>query len=510
MAITVRELVTKWGFDVDDRPMRRMEGNIRSLKRLATGVGIAITGISIATTLLLKQAGQFEQWQIAFNTMLGSSERATKLLNEIKQFTLETPFQLPQVIEGAKRLLAFGIEAEKIIPTLKILGDVSAGLGVPIGRMILNFGQVRTQAKLTGRELRDFAVLGVPLIDALAEILNVATNEVQDLVSAGQVGFDVVEKAFQQMAGTGGKFANLMKRQMQALFGILSNIKDMFIQIAIALGTDMLPQAKAVTKQFLDFIMVNKQLIQLKLGRLIKQLIGFSKDVLKVGIRTVKVLIQIVNIFGGLEKVLKGLALTIAAIFAFNVLSLLGNMLLIVSSLISSFTIFGNTALLAQAKAMLLPLALGVAFVGLILILEDVIAFFKGKDSIVKIFSDSVKEMSDQARILVGALNPLLAIFTLIKNTLELMKAVGLFEETIVQPQFRGIIPFKGAVQARGPLGIAGTVTISPTFTIPITVGPGADVAGVAGAAEAGVREGIGGLEDMIIDLMGQVEDRGK
>lgn len=509
MAITVRELVTKWGFDVDERPVRRMEGNIRNLKRLATGVGIAITGISVATTLLLKQAGQFEQWQIAFNTMLGSSERASRLLEEIKQFTLVTPFQLPQVVEGAKRLLAFNIEAEKIIPTLKILGDVSAGLGVPIGRMILNFGQVRAQAKLTGRELRDFAILGVPLIDELAKMLGVATSEVQGMVSAGQIGFDIVEKAFQRMAGTGGKFANLMERQMDSLFGIISNIKDMFVTMAIAIGTTLLPRAKEVTKQFLTFLMVNKELIQLKIGKLIKQLVGFSRDALKVMIRTARVLIQIVNTLGGLEKVLKGLGLTIAAIFAFNILSLLGNMLLVISSLISSVRIFGNAALLAQAKATLLPVALGAALVGLILLIEDIIAFFKGRDSITNILSESFKEMSIWARGLVGALNPVLSIFTLIKETLELMKAAGLFEETIVQPQFRGVIPFQGTVQARGPLG-TGTVTVSPNYTIPITVGPGADVADVAEAAETGVKRGLGGLEDMILDLMGQVEDRGK
>lgn len=512
MAITVRELVTKWGFDVDEKPLKRMEGNIKNLKRLATGVTIAITGISVATTILLKQAGQFEQWEIALSTMLGSADKAAELLEEIKKFTLETPFQLPQVIEGARRLLAFGIEAEKLIPTLKMLGDVSAGLGTPLGRMILNFGQVKTQAKLTGRELRDFAILGVPLIAALSKVLKVAEKDVAGLIQRGAVDFAAVEQAFKDMSGAGGKFSNLMLRQMQALFGIISNVKDVLIQIAIVLGQQMLPQAKRVLKQLFTFLLVNKKLIELKVGRIIKQLLNFTKQVLKVSLRFVRVLRTFIDVLGGLEKTLKGIGIAIGVIFAFNILSFLGNLLLVISSLISSITLVGNTALIAQAKAVLLPLALGAAFVGLILLFEDLVSFFKGRDSITRLFSDAFSEMSVQARILVGALNPVLSIFTVIKDTLELMKALGITgirREDIIQKPFLGRIPFMGTVEAQGALG-RGTVEFSPRVPVTINVGPGVDTGEIADATETGVARALGSIEDLLVDLVNQTEDRGK
>ena len=131
-----------------------------NLNRSKLVFAAASAGLGALGYASVKAAGKMEQWRISFTTMLGGAEKAEKMLAKIKQFAKETPFDLPQVVKGSKGLLAFGIEAEKIIPTLKSLGDVSAGLGVPMERLILNFGQVKSQAKLTGRELRDFAIAG--------------------------------------------------------------------------------------------------------------------------------------------------------------------------------------------------------------------------------------------------------------------------------------------------------------------------------------------------------------
>lgn len=208
---------------------------------LAVGTAIAAVG-----TASLVAAGKIEQWRISFTTMLGSADRADILLNKIKQFAKETPFDLPQVVKGGRALLAFGVEADKIIPTMKSLGDVSAGLGVPMERLILNFGQVKAQAKLTGRELRDFAISGVPLLAELAKNLNKTEAEVQEMVSRGQIGFAEVEKAFQSLSGEGGRFANLMGEQMNSLVGKFSNVKDIVFQLAAEFGETLLPAAKSV------------------------------------------------------------------------------------------------------------------------------------------------------------------------------------------------------------------------------------------------------------------------
>jgi tape measure domain-containing protein len=180
--------------------------------------------------------GEFQQLEVAFRTMLGNKLQADQLMQEVVQFAAITPFELKDVASGAKSLLAFGVAAEDILPTLKSLGDVSAGLSVPIERLILNFGQVKTQAKLTGRELRDFNVAGVPIIAELAKNLGVAEEKINEMVSAGQIGFADVAKAFQTMSGEGGKFANLMFEQAKTITGQISNLKDAWNQMLNDIG----------------------------------------------------------------------------------------------------------------------------------------------------------------------------------------------------------------------------------------------------------------------------------
>lgn len=195
---------------------------------LRSTIGLLFTGFIAQKIIgdIIRVGSNFEQLQISFETMLGSVEKANVLIAEITKFAIRTPFELKDVAKGAKALLAFGIEQEKIIPTLKSLGDVAAGLSIPIERLILNFGQVKTQSRLTGRELRDFAIAGVPLLAELGKVMGKTTAEVTKLVSAGAVGFPIVEQAFKNMSGEGGKFFNLMIKQTASTAGQISNLQD--------------------------------------------------------------------------------------------------------------------------------------------------------------------------------------------------------------------------------------------------------------------------------------------
>ena len=204
----------------------------------------AATAAAAVGVAALKQAAAFEQAQIAFSTMLGSAEAATKLLGELADFAKKTPFELQGIEASAKMLLAMGAEADEVIPELKMLGDVSAGLNVPLDRLALNFGQVRTQGKLTGRELRDFNVAGVPLIDTLAKLKGVSKEAIAELVSKGKIGFDDVKLAFEAMTGEGGKFGNLMEAQSKTLPGMIENLKDEFNLLMREIGKELLPAAK--------------------------------------------------------------------------------------------------------------------------------------------------------------------------------------------------------------------------------------------------------------------------
>ena len=215
---------------------------------LAAGVAVTAVGIAGAKAIggLVKLAGQFEMTTVAFTTMLGSGEKAEKMLEDLAKFASKTPFTISGVEQNAKQLLAMGIETEKLLPTLKSLGDISAGLNVPLERVALNFGQVKVQGKLTGRELRDFSVAGIPLIAELAKNLNKAESEIAEMVSAGDIGFADVENAFITMTSEGGKFEDLMDQMSGTLPGKISNIKDSFEILGRNMGEVFLPIATKV------------------------------------------------------------------------------------------------------------------------------------------------------------------------------------------------------------------------------------------------------------------------
>lgn len=163
------------------------------------------------------------------------------MLKDLADFAAKTPFEVTGIRQNAKQLLAMGVEAGQLIPTLKALGDVSAGLSVPLERLALNYGQVISSGKLTGRELRDFTLAGVPILEELSGMLGKTTVQIQDMISNGQITSDVVVAAFQNMSSEGGRFADLMDRQSTTLQGSRSNLRDSVSYLGEAIGTIFIP-----------------------------------------------------------------------------------------------------------------------------------------------------------------------------------------------------------------------------------------------------------------------------
>lgn len=189
------------------------------------GLGVA-KALNTAAGWAYTLAGNLEQADVAFTTMLWGADAARKMLQDLSDFAANTPFELTGVRQTAKQLLAYGIEANKIIPTLKALGDVSAGLSVPIEQVAYAYGQVRSATKLTWNDLKQFINAGVPIIWELAKNLWVSESKIKDMVSAGKIWFADVEKAFQTMSSEWGKFANLMEAQSNTMMGARSNLQD--------------------------------------------------------------------------------------------------------------------------------------------------------------------------------------------------------------------------------------------------------------------------------------------
>lgn len=223
------------------------EGLISSMKTVGAVGTAAFAGLSLLTAGIVKAGAGFEQTQIAFETMLGSADLAKKSLADLSKFAARTPFELMQLEEASKRLLAYGLTAEDLIPTLRMLGDISAGVGMDkLPQLILAFGQVKAATKLTGMELRQFSEAGVPLLGTLAAQLNKTEGEILEMVSEGKIGFAQVQSALASLTGEGGRFFNLMERQSQSLGGQWSNFKDQIALTARAIGTELLPYLKPV------------------------------------------------------------------------------------------------------------------------------------------------------------------------------------------------------------------------------------------------------------------------
>ena len=221
LAKDIEQKVGNAGEKAGNKLQQSLWGGLKAL------VGLGGTkALSTAAWRAYTLAGNLQQADVAFTTMLGGAEAARRMLQDLSDFAANTPFELTGVRETAKQLLAYNIEAHKIIPTLKALGDVSAGLSVPIQQVAFAYGQVKSAGRLLGQDLRQFTNAGVPIIAELAKNLGVAESKIKDMVSAGKIWFADVEKAFQTMSSEWGKFANLMEKQSDTMMGAWSNLQD--------------------------------------------------------------------------------------------------------------------------------------------------------------------------------------------------------------------------------------------------------------------------------------------
>ena len=189
-----------------------------------TGMMLGGAGLASLATNIVKVRGEFQQFEVAFETMLGSAAKAKNIMAELEEFAVKTPFSMPQVVQGAKQLIAFGTEAEDVTDTLRHLGDIASGLSIPISRVINLYGQVEMMGKVTTRQIRMAQMSGIPILDELAKSLGKTKVEVQGMVTAGQIGANQFKDALFNLSSEGGKFFNLMDKQAKTITGKISNI----------------------------------------------------------------------------------------------------------------------------------------------------------------------------------------------------------------------------------------------------------------------------------------------
>ena len=195
-------------------------------------------GMGSLLNSIVQTRGQFQQLEIAFETILGSGSKAKALMNQLVDTAARTPFDLMGVASSAKQLLAYGIAAEDVNDTLVRLGNIASGLSIPLQDIAYLYGTTMTQGRLYAQDLNQFTGRGIPMVKELAKILGVAESQVKTLVSEGKVGFPEVQQVIQNLTNDGGMFFNLMEKQSKSLTGMIANLGDAWDSALNKLGED--------------------------------------------------------------------------------------------------------------------------------------------------------------------------------------------------------------------------------------------------------------------------------
>jgi tape measure domain-containing protein len=507
----VRDIFVSLGFDVDEKALSDLDRSLLKIKNSVKGITILFAGASLAIGGFLKAAGDFEQVEIAFETMLGSAEKAKELLDGLKEDARKTPFTLPGILDASKRLLAMGIEAGRVRDTIKILGDVAAGVGIDkLPNLVLALGQVKAATKLRGSELRQFTEAGVPLLAELAESLGKTPAEIQKLISQGAISFEDVRKALENLTTGSGRFANLMERQSQSFLGILSNIKDFLIINAIAIGKELLPQAKAMAKEFLAILEVNREIIKGRLVKFFKSLAVTMGIIFKVSKAIVEGILNITDAMGGLEVVIRSVAIAMLSFTGIQTISAIGSITKVIFGLVKSMAALKSGILLTQATAVAMPILIGAAVIALGLIIEDIIGFFRGKDSVTGLIIEAfekklpeaflntqaglfaIKEtigiITEEAKILLGFLNKFLIVDPLkaAKDILSLDAFEGPAKFIFGDESSPATSPSRGGGQ--------GAQVVNLNAPVNVSIPPGTPSALVGESITEGIERVFGGM----------------
>lgn len=194
------------------------------------GMTMGKVGVAAALAGLVKQIaqtrGEFQQLEVAFTTLLQSKEKADALMSQMVDLAAKTPFDLQGVASGARQLLAYGFAAEDITDTLTRLGNVAAGLGLPLERLTYLYGTTAVQGRVYARDMLQFTGSGIPMLQEMAKMYGKTTEEINAMVSAGKIGFEDVRKVIENMTNEGGQFYNLMQESSKTITGLISNLGD--------------------------------------------------------------------------------------------------------------------------------------------------------------------------------------------------------------------------------------------------------------------------------------------
>lgn len=219
------------GFERANSHAGKLNSTVQDLKSLFLQGGLVFGAQQFAMSIITT-GGEMEKQHIALQSILGDMQNANTMFNQIKELALNSPFTFSELNRDVKQLAAYGVEYDQLYDTTKRLADMSSGLGVSFDRIALAFGQVQARGWLDGKELRQIAYAGIPLLNKLSEFYskqegrNVSTSEIKTRISNREVSFNDVKSIFWQMTDAGGQFYNMQQVLSETLLGRYNKLKD--------------------------------------------------------------------------------------------------------------------------------------------------------------------------------------------------------------------------------------------------------------------------------------------
>ena len=247
-------VVANVAINVDSRnavsKLREVQGQAQQTERAFGGIAAAVGKLAIAFAgiqaikFVFTQAAELQTQARSLEILAGSAEKAGKIIKELQDLGAVTPFTSTELIDAAKRLQAFGVEADKVVETTRRLADASGATGAELSGLVTAYGQVQAKGRLQGEELLQFQERGIALQEELRKMYGMTGEEFQKALQKGQIGAKAVEVALQRLTDVGGKYANGAIAQSDTLNGKLSTLQDSFQRLAQNIGTFFEPVFK--------------------------------------------------------------------------------------------------------------------------------------------------------------------------------------------------------------------------------------------------------------------------
>lgn len=217
----------------------QMNGLNKTIGRIGTGIAAAFSISAVVSfgKAIVDSLKNYEYFSASIRTlMFGDAVAAKALEGQLIKLAATSPFSLTDVQDGSKQLLAYGFSAGKVTENMKMLGDISSGIGAPLSDIVYLYGTLRTQGRAFSKDINQFTMRGINLLPQLAKQFGVAESAVMGLVEKGKVGFKDVEKAFKAMTSEGGQFFGMMDVQSKTVGGQISNMGDSWEQLKVNIG----------------------------------------------------------------------------------------------------------------------------------------------------------------------------------------------------------------------------------------------------------------------------------